>query len=144
MPSVWKQTRPGINSGIDPGLRPKYIAGLRPGTSSVWTKARTNAVKADDVRYHNAPVCLKADQYSQWKMYKLGMKQRSGSSSLSVLKLIYLNSLVKCHVSLRDLCVCWMHAQILENHWQCNQNEPGTNHWPRFLCIFRNVCVKEA
>ncbi len=39
VPSVWTQTRPGINSGIDPGLGPSNIAGFSPGTSAVWTKA---------------------------------------------------------------------------------------------------------
>ncbi len=59
------------------------------------------------------------------------MKQRSGSSSLSALKLKSFSSLVKwcaahytrhmkCHVSLRDLTGCvWTHAQIPENHRQC-------------------------
>ncbi len=35
VPSVWTQTRPGI----DPGLGPSNIAGFSPGTSAVWTKA---------------------------------------------------------------------------------------------------------
>ncbi len=39
VPSVWTQTRPGINSGIDPGLGPSNIAGFSSGTSAVWTKA---------------------------------------------------------------------------------------------------------
>ncbi len=39
VPSVWTQTRPGINSGIDPGLGPSNIAGFSPGTSAVRTKA---------------------------------------------------------------------------------------------------------
>ncbi len=45
VPSVWTQTRPGINSGIDPGLGPSNIAEFSPGTSAVWNKSRINAVK---------------------------------------------------------------------------------------------------
>ncbi len=59
------------------------------------------------------------------------MKQRSGRSSLSALKLKSFSSLVKwwarmIHVTWKVTCLygiftgcVWMHAQIPENHWQC-------------------------
>ncbi len=40
VPSVWTQTRPGI----DPGLGPSNIAGFSPGTSACVNKSRINAV----------------------------------------------------------------------------------------------------
>ncbi len=40
-----------------------------------------------------------------------------------------------------------MHAQIPENHWQCEcskSDDPGTNAGTHYPCIFRNLCVKGA
>ncbi len=87
------------------------------------------------------------------------MKQRSGSSSLSALKLKSFSSLVKwwariIHVTWKVTCLygiftgcVWMHAQIPENHWQCEcskSDDPGTNAATHYPCIFRNLCVKGA
>ncbi len=43
-------------------------------------------------------------------------------------------------------CV-WTHAQIPENHWQCEcskSDDPGTNAGTHYPCISRNLCVKGA
>ncbi len=87
------------------------------------------------------------------------MKQRSGSSSLSALKLKSFASLVKwwariIHITWKVTCLygiftgcVWMHAQIPENHWQCEcskSDDPGTNAGTHYPCIFRNLCVKGA
>ncbi len=40
-----------------------------------------------------------------------------------------------------------MHAQIPENHWQCEcskSDDPGTNAGTHYPCIFRNLCVNGA
>ncbi len=40
-----------------------------------------------------------------------------------------------------------MHAQIPENHWQCEcskSDDPGTNAGTHYPCIFWNLCVKGA
>ncbi len=40
-----------------------------------------------------------------------------------------------------------MHAQIPENHWQCEcskSDDPGTNAATHYPCIFWNLCVKGA
>ncbi len=51
------------------GWGPSNIAGFSPRTSSVWTKARTKAVRADNVNYHATFLLgvLKAYQCSQLK-----------------------------------------------------------------------------
>ncbi len=80
VPSVWKQTcLLGLFPGSIPGLGPINIARFSP--SSVWTKARTNAVKADDARYHAtlSPGVLKAGQCSQRNMYKLYWSRDQGA-----------------------------------------------------------------
>ncbi len=63
---------PGFIPGSIPGWGPSNIAGFSPGTSFVWTKARTSAIKADDVRYHVTllPGVLKPEKFSQRKMFK--------------------------------------------------------------------------
>jgi len=74
------------------------------------------------------------------------MTQRSGSSSLSVLKLKSFASLVKrytSHVftgSLRVVCESHRLRKITGN-----DNEPKSeHHGTHLLCILRNGCVKEA
>ncbi len=71
------------------------------------------------------------------------MKQQSGSSSLSALKLKSFSSLVKwwariIHVTWKVTCLygiftgcVWMHAHIPENHWQC---ECSKSEWSGNKC----------
>ncbi len=84
------------------------------------------------------------------------MKQRSGSSSLSALKLKSFSSLVKwcmahytrhmnvtCLYGIFTGCV-WMHAQIPDNHWQCEwtkirpfrdkSRDTFSVYFPEWLC----------
>ncbi len=84
------------------------------------------------------------------------MKQRSGSSSLSALKLKSFASLVKwCaahythhmkgHVSLRVVCErTHRFRKITGSVNEPKSDHPGTNHGTHFPCIFRNGCVNEA
>ncbi len=61
-------------------------------------------------------------------------------------RIIHVTWKVTCLYGIFTGCV-WMHAHILENHWQCEcskSDDPGTNAGTHYPCIFRNLCVKGA
>ncbi len=61
-------------------------------------------------------------------------------------RIIHVTWKVTCLYGIFTGCV-WMHAQIPENHWQCEcskSDDPGTNAGTHYPCIFRNLCVKGA
>ncbi len=87
------------------------------------------------------------------------MKQRSGSSSLSALKLKSFTSLVKwcaAHYTITWNVTCLYRiftgcvnartdsGKVTGSVNEPKSDHPGTNHGTHFPCIFRNGCVKEA
>ncbi len=151
----------GLIPGSIPGWGPSNIAEFSPRTSSVWTKARTNDVKADNTlimwlfyRVFWRQINVHTDKCIIWNKAEIRecltirieaeIVHQFSETVSSILYTSHEMSNVFTG-SLRVMCEC-THSfrKITGSVNEPKPEDPGTNHGTHFPCFFQDGCVKEA
>ncbi len=164
VPSVWTQTRPGINSGIDPGWGPSNMPGSVPERALCEQKpdqCRKGCVVVIDALYRSTvlPGLFEGrrshdEKYVNWNEAAIRelLTIRAEAEIILQFSEMVRGALYTSHEmsrvfsgSLRVVCECTHRfRKITGSVNAANLTIRETNAGTHYPCIFRNLCVKGA